>query len=188
MSKMLTLAHSQQTGFIMCSGNKSKWNQTLVLLVFLNLVASVQLKVMARTSGNKESRPSGFSWDIATDNPALYDIISMLDLDSLVEELTEVESNMKNDSHSHTRRKRSSYASNYGKRVDERVKPMDTQNPPFSAAVRVGNKCTGSLISDRHVLTAAHCVHNRKRWKYKLPDLKVGKFSNVPHIKCYNMF
>ncbi|RVE67371.1 hypothetical protein OJAV_G00102450 [Oryzias javanicus] len=33
---------------------------------------------------------------------------------------------------------------------------------PFSTAVRISTGCTGVLVSQQHVLTAAHCVHDGK--------------------------
>ncbi|XP_076015550.1 serine protease 23 [Genypterus blacodes] len=50
---------------------------------------------------------------------------------------------------------------------------------PFSTAVRISTGCTGVLVSQRHVLTAAHCVHDGKDYVKGARKLRVG-FLNPP--------
>lgn len=71
----------------------------------------------------------------------------------------------------HTRRKRQVYGE------DGRFVITDSHyitNYPFSSAVRVSRSCSGILISPKHVLTAAHCIHNGREYLAQAQKLRVG--------------
>ena len=149
---------------------------TVVTFILVNLLIFAEVKTIHGLPLNTSSsvEESRLSWDISTDNVAAYSLIPMLDLESLMEETAETESNS-------SRKRRSTKVKSI---VFEMVSSSERRSFPYQGAVRISNFCSGTLISDSHVLTAAHCVHNGKTY-YKLSAIRVGKSFKVFHI-IYN--
>lgn len=141
---------------------------TATFIIVFRLLIFTRLKTTEAAPFNTSSssvQDSQLTWDISTDNVAAYSIIPMLNLESLTENAPSKTAT------STSREKRSAKA----KHVFKAVSPSAMKTLPYYASVRISDRCSGTMISNNHVLTAAHCVHNGKSSIFKLSKLRVGK-------------
>ncbi|XP_071494709.1 serine protease 23-like [Diadema antillarum] len=71
----------------------------------------------------------------------------------------------------HERRRRSIIGTNTRFPIDDR---KFLAKEPFSSAVKLSTGCSGVLIGENYVLTAARCIHDGKRYRVPVRQLNVG--------------
>ena len=82
-----------------------------------------------------------------------------------------------------SRNKRSIFGIDDRNLVETSVK---TQEYPFSTVVYLTSGCTGTLVGVQHVLTAAHCVHNGRKFLKQAKNLRIGMTLHSFIILVYN--
>ena len=81
----------------------------------------------------------------------------------------------KGEESSHVRQRRDIFGADTRYQITDEFKTMF----PFSAVAQLSSGCSGILIGPKHVLTAAECIHNGRRYRGKAKNLLVGVVSVI---------
>lgn len=176
--KLPTLAHRQE---ILSQGaadfhrdHSTATRQRLALMQQPNLACDEACQNVAAKNITQERAEEMMVYEKVDDNGVKTIVRLPLDegfVDYINGWATDSEKLLQETNESHNRRKREIFDFDTRFPIHD---PLMYEEIPFSAAVVLSTGCSGVLIGPQYVLTAAHCIHNGKKYIDKMKNVKAG--------------